>query len=250
MFRLLSALLVAAATVLAQNLPRIEISGSWWRPSPEGTIQSGIIPIDLQTDLAMRTDPQFFGTALIRVGGKHRIVIEGSPLRFSGRNRLNRTIVYNNRTYSFQDVITSEADLTYFFVGHQWDFIARERGNFGIRTGAAYLDANGSISSETTGITASSGYRIGIPLAGLGGEVFLVPRVLEIHGNVQGIPLGGYGHYVQGAAGAGAHFGPVGVRAAYRFINADVHERGAEGANRAGVAPQLGGPVISLVFRR
>lgn len=249
MLRVFPALLAASAA-LAQTLPRIEISGSWWRPSARGTIQSGIIPIDLRTDLDMRTDPQFFGTALIRVGGKHRIVFEGSPLRFSGRNELNRTIVYNNRTYTVQDVIASEADLTYFFAGYQWDFLARECGYLGIRAGGAYLDANGALSSESTGLSASSGYRTGIPLAGLGGEAFLIPRTVEIHGNVQGMPLGGYGHYVQGVVGGGVHFGPIGVRAGYRFISADVHEKGPEGSDRAGVAPQLAGPVISLVFRR
>jgi hypothetical protein len=212
-------------------------------------MQAGILPVDLRSDLALRNSTLFFGTAKVRVGGRHRIIVEGSPLRFEGRNTLSRTIVYNGRTYTISDQVESEADLTYFFAGYQWDFIARERGTIGLRTGGAYLGASGTIRSSTTSVEAGRSYRIGVPLAGLDAQAFLIPDLLELFGGVQGMPLGGFGRYVQAWAGAGVLIGPVGFRAGYRVLDADVHERGQEGATRTGVAPRIAGPVLSLVLR-
>jgi hypothetical protein len=249
MFRYVFLLTGAFLPLYAEGLPRLEVTGSWWRPWAKGTIQSGILPIELRSDLALRTGSQFFGTALIKVAERHRIVVEGSPLRYSGNNQLARTIVYNNRSYFVQDVIGAEADLTYFFLGYQWEFLSRNSGRLGLRGGGAYLDASGQITSASTGITASSSYRTGLPLAGLDGEWFVYRDLLEVHGGVQGMPLGGYGYYVQGGGGIGVHFGFLGIRAGYWAINADVHERGPAGTDRAGVAPDLAGPMFSIVLR-
>ncbi len=124
----------------------------------------------------MKGQWQFHGSALIRLGGRHRIVLEGSPLAFSGRNLLSRTVTYGGRTYNVQETIDSDADLTTAFAGYQYDLIWREGGHLGIRGGGEYIDANGALVSTSTGISASRGYRLGLPLAGLERRVRTNPR--------------------------------------------------------------------------
>jgi hypothetical protein len=240
------AFLCLAATLAAQDLPRVELNVAAWRQSIEGTIQSGIVPVDLRSDLALAETWRLAGSAHVRFAKRHGIVVEGSPMRFTGRNRLARTIQYNNRTYSMQDTLTSEAELAYVFGGYQWDFLARRGGHIGVRAGAAYLDASGTLRSETTGISATRGYRLGLPLAGVQGRI--EAGRFEIEGAVQGMTLGGYGHFVQGSFGAGARIaGGLGVRVGVILLDADIHERGEGGA---GVAPRIAGPAFTIFFCR
>lgn len=189
---------------------------------------------------------QFHGTALIRVKGRHRIVLEGSPLQFSGLNLLTRNVTYNGRTYLVQETVASEAEVSYAFAGYQYEILARPRGRLGVRAGGAYLDASGRLRSLSTGTEASRSYTIGLPVVGVEGRAMLIPRRLDIGGDVAGMTLGDYGRYVQGGGNIGMLFGAFAVRAGYRAIDADVHE--SSGSNPAGVRARFCGPVFSLVF--
>lgn len=247
--RLLLVAAVFGCVCAAQELPRFEVKASFWRPSVNGQLQSGIIPVDFRSDLALQQDWQFFGTALIRVGRRHGIVVEGAPLAFTGRNQLSRTVEYDGRLYNLRETLESEASMTYFFAGYQWDFLARQGGHLGLRTGGAFLEASGQLRSVSTGVTAARSYRIGLPLVGLAGRGFLYRRVVDVDGDVQGMSLGGYGHYVQGGASIGVNWRGLGFRGGYRVIDADVHERGEPGASRLGVAPRFFGPIFSVGWR-
>jgi hypothetical protein len=228
--------------------PRLEVNALVWRTSLRGTFQSGIIPVDLRSDLAMRSNWQFHGSALIRIAGRHRLVVEGSPLTFSGENLLARSITYGGRTYQIRETVGSSADLTTAFVGYQFDALSRTRGHLGLRAGAEYLDAAGLLVSRSSGVSASDGYRVGIPLAGLEGRIRIVPGWFDAGGEIQGMALGGYGHYVQGSASVGVGPGRVQLRAGYRWLDADVGEN-TSAANRIGVAARIGGPVLGITVR-
>ena len=241
--------LLLGGVAAAGELPQFEVKASFWRSSVEGQFQSGVLPIDLRSDLGLADRWQFLGTAVVRFGGRHGIVLEGSPLRFTGRNELRRSIEYNGRIYHVTETLESEAELTYFFVGHEWDFVARKAGHLGLRSGVAYLDASGTLASTSTGITAARSYRVPLPLVGLTGRGFLYRQLLDVEGDFQGMPLGGYGHYVQGGASVGVSVRGVGVRVGYRVVDADVHERGPVGSDRIGVAPRFSGPMVSVGWR-
>jgi hypothetical protein len=220
-----------------------------WYARAEGAVQSGVFPVDLRSDLALHNRWQFLGTLVYKPTPRNRIIVEGGPFRFAGSNLLSRTISYGGRTYLFEETVSSEAELTYFYAGYQRDLVARERGHFGVRGGGAYLDASGRISSESTSVSAARSYRIGVPLAGVDGRVYLAPRRLDIDGNLSGMKLGGYGHYVQGEISLGVSFGVMTLRAGYRMLNADVHENRPADVSRAGVSPQFTGPMFTIAVR-
>lgn len=223
---------------------KVELLALGWNIRTAGTIQSGILPIDLRSDLALQDSTRFLGKLMFKPGERHRVVLEGAPLEFTGENELARTIVYNGRSYSVRDTVSSAASLAYFYGGYQYDLVRGRRGHLGLGAGAAYLDASGRIASRTTGVTAARAQRIGLALAGIESTVAL-HRFVELGGDLKGLPLGEYGHFVHTSATARLMLGRVGVAAGWALIDADIHERGGT----AGVAARFHGPVFGLSLR-
>ncbi|MBI1899176.1 MAG: hypothetical protein HYZ57_20965 [Acidobacteria bacterium] len=248
-------LLVVAAfcpVALAQERgdARVEITAAFWRASVEGTLDSGIFPVDLQRDLALEERFTFFGKLAWRPAGRHRILIEGAPYRFSGRNRLRRDILFQGRVYSVEEEVVSEAEVDYLFAGYQYDLLRRPQGHLGLQVGAAYLDASGKLRSVDAGVEASRAQKIGLPLAGMEFRVFVLPRsrLLSATGEVKGMTLGDYGRYVHAVFQGGVAVGRVTLQAGYGVLDADIHEKGNASA-RAGIAPRFHGPVFSVQLR-
>jgi hypothetical protein len=245
--RLLVFTLGTVWTLPAQE--RVELIASAWRVHVAGTIQSGILPIDLQSDLALQDRYTFFGRLTVFPGERHGIVVEGSSLQMEGDNDLARTIVYNGRTYNVRDRILSSAELTTLYAGYQYNVLSARRGRLALGGGGAYVQAFGAIESVSTAAQASREHRVGLPLAAMDGRVNLLPDrdLLEVAGDLKGMSFGRYGRYVQAGVHFGINLGYFGFRVGYLMIDADLHE--ADGAS-AGVAPRLSGPAFSLVLRR
>jgi hypothetical protein len=238
----------AAAQDLDPESSRLEITGSFWSVDASGSIHANGTPIDLKSDLGVNQgQATFTGKLVAKPRRKQKIVVQGTPVRLDGSMNLSRSITYRGQTYSVSDRITSKADLNYFYAGYQYDLISRPGGHFGLEAGGAWLNATGTIVSQTTGITASKSETVGLPLAGAEFRVFPVHRRfdVEINGEVKGMAFGRYGHYVQASANAGIGFGPVLVEGGYRIVDMDIHTND----QISGVAPQFTGPVLSLVFR-
>jgi hypothetical protein len=241
-------MLTVGMACFLQGQERIELIASAWRVHATGTIQSGVLPIDLQSDLALQDRYAFFGRLTVFPGERHGVVVEGSSLQPEGDNDLARTIVYNGRTYNVRDRILSSAELTTIYAGYQYSVLSGRRGRLAFGGGGAYVKAFGEIESISTGAQASREHRIGLPLAAMDGRVKLLANreLLEVAGDLKGMSFGRYGRYVQGGVHFGINFGYIVLRIGYLVIDADLHE--ANGAS-AGVAPRLSGPVFSLVLR-
>ncbi len=237
---------------------RIEVTGSAWLVNSGGTIQAGgAVPsffstgtsIDLVSDLGVKQrQPTFYGRLVIKPGRKHRILLEGTPVRLDGMNTLNRTVIYHGQTFNVGETLTSSADVNYFFGGYQYDVISRPAGHLGFSVGGAYLNATGTINGVQSGLSATKSETLGLPLAGAEGRVFVIPgrKLLEIDGGVRGMAYGAYGHYVEGTVNGGIGFGPLTVQAGYRAESVDLHST-SNGGN--GVDVHLRGPIFSVQGR-
>jgi hypothetical protein len=241
--------LATAIGWVALGQERFEITASAWRIEPTGTIQSGIVPVDLRSDLALGERFGFAGRLIVFPSARHGIVIEGTRMTLEGDNDLARTIVYAGRTYNIRERIRSAAELTTVYGGYQYSVISGARGRLALGAGAVYVAASGSILGLSTGVQADRQHQIGLPLASVEARLFVMPgsNVLEIAGDLKGMAFGGYGRYFQGGIHGGVNFGRVGVRIGYRIIDADLHEDAA--GSGVGVAPRLAGPVFSVIFR-
>jgi hypothetical protein len=229
---------------------RIEVTGSAWRTQVEGELQSGVLPVDLRSDLNLPDTYNFLGRLVLKPGRRHRIIIDGGPFESSGTNQLSRSIVFNGRTYTIRDAIESTASLTSIYGGYQFDVISRNQGHLGFSVGGVYLNAEGSIRSATTGGSATRAYDLGLPLAGAEFRVFVIPgsRLLNINGEVRGMQFGGYGHYVRAMPAAGLSLGRITFQAGYAILDADIHENRPVG-DRTGVAPRFTGPFFGIQLR-
>jgi len=250
-FRACLVLLFLSFSAFAQDAAsdggKLDLTLSYWPVHSSGSIRAAGTSVDLRSDLGVgQNTPTFAGRLDLRFG-RSRVRFEGTPIRLTGDRNLQRTIVYQGRTFDISDRVTSSADLDYFYGGYEFDLISRPAGHLGIEAGGAYFSASGTITSQTTGITASRSETAGMPLAGVAFRAFPIHGRfdVEVNGEVKGMNFGGFGHYVQAAANIGAGRGHVLVEAGYRFIDADVHQTNGENA----VTPQFRGPVISLLLR-
>ncbi|MGI8961409.1 MAG: hypothetical protein ACR2IV_16940 [Bryobacteraceae bacterium] len=230
---------------------RVEITGSAWVVNSSGTIQAGtaLLPssvIDLKSDLGVtQRQPTFYGRLVAKPGRKHRIVIEGTPVRLQGRNTVSRTIIYHGQIFTVGETLQSSADVNYLFGGYQYNVISRSAGHLGFSVGGAYLNATGTVHGMQSGLAATKSETLGLPLAGAEGRVYVIPnrKLLEIDGGIRGMAYGSYGHYVEGTVNGGIGFGPLTFQAGYRAENADLHST-SNGGN--GVNVRLRGPIFSV----
>jgi hypothetical protein len=245
-------LIIFAGVLPAQETDReaftIEGSiGAWWI-RPAGHVLSNGTIVDLRSDLGMSSKhARPLLRATLKPTRKNRLVFETVPYKFEGNQALTRSFTFNNVTYTVQDRIASRADVNYVFGGYQRDLISTGMGHGGVLGGVAYLDGDASVRSETRGLSGTESARLPFPL--IGGEFRVFPGPgghLNVNGEVKGLPLGGYGHYIHTAIHAGISFGThITAQVGYSYLNADVHEKN----NGDGFKLDFRGPVISIQFR-
>src|SRR3954454_1063754 len=133
---------------------RFEITGFGWSTRVEGTLQSGILPVDLQSDLALADRWTFLGEFVWHPAPHHKLLVEGAPLRFEGFNTLSRTIDYRGREFNVQEAVLSRARLDYVYAGYEFDILSRERGHLGINIGGGRVYRGGATARVDTGVFA------------------------------------------------------------------------------------------------
>jgi hypothetical protein len=112
----------------------------------------------------------------------------------------------------------------------------------------AYVDATGTVRSQTAGFTGAETQSFPFPVAGAEFRAFLIPgsTLLTVNGGVKGMELGDYGHFVEGAINGGVGLGRhVILQAGYMVADADVHRKD----RTRGFTPRFTGPVFSVQFR-
>jgi hypothetical protein len=147
-------------------------------------------------------------------------------------------------------MLSSRQPLSRAFTEVQFDIIGRNQRHLGFSVGGVYLNAEGTIRSGTTGLSATRAYDLGLPLAGAEFRAFLIPgsRLLNINGEPRGMQFGGYGHYVRATPAVGLSFGRITLQAGYAILDADIHENRPV-TNRTGIAPRFTGPFFGVQLR-
>jgi len=228
---------------------RVELTASAWLVSPAGTIQSGIVPVDLRQDLQLdQSQPHFFGKLVLKPARRHRFMVEGVPYRLNGAANITRQIVFAGRTYTIQDFVTSTADIDYVAAGYQFDFVSRPQGHLGLSVGVGYVDATGTLTSRNFGFSGVEHQSFPFPQVGAEGRAFLLPHrsLLEVDGELKGTSLASYGHYLQFAVKGGVSLGHrLTIQAGYMRATADVHRQD----NTRGFNATFSGPIFGIQLR-
>jgi hypothetical protein len=224
---------------------RIEFTGSAWLTGPTGNLQASGTPVNFVTDLgAGAQKARFYGKLVFKPTRKQRIVVEGSPISFSGVKTISQSFVFLNKTYNVSQTVDTNANVNYAFGGYQYDPLSGQYGHLGFQAGVAYIGVQGTLVGVQSGITETKSFQAPVPLIGTEFRVFPIPhmKLVEIEGMVRGITAGGYGYFIEGGASGGLRYRMFSLLAGYREMFANVHQKGD---NANGVALHLKGPIFS-----
>lgn len=206
-------MIAAVPQLLAQNRDefdsyKIRLEASWIYATPSGSIEgsSGSGMIDLKKTLDYNGYSSFYGKLDWRFARKHHLYVAGSPFSRSKETVLNRTIVFEGKTYDVGLTAQSTLDANLYGIGYQYDIIRRKRGHLGIAAQFNLFDSYASISAaaQVTGdgvhhsaVSASASLLAPIPVAGPEFRLYLAnsPR-LFVDGQVYGMYFFGYGNFV------------------------------------------------------
>lgn len=142
--------------------------------------------------------------------------------------------------FNVHQTVRSSADLNYVFAGYQYDMVSGTMGHLGLSVGGAYLGTSGSITSVELGTTASKTVNVGLPLAGAEGRLFpwRGHKLFVVGGDIRGMDVGSYGHYLEVSGSGGVGAGPVTILAGYRTVRADLHASTGNQSRGRGCSPE------------
>src|SRR5437870_4265473 len=201
-----------------------EIEGRYWITRTDAQVRVerfGLATdIDLKKDLGVGDEGFPEGRVTFSHGG-NRFRFAFTPIHYTGDHDVNRTIIFNGRTYTFGTRVISSIDVNYLRFSWNYFFLRTSRLRIG-----PMLEGNGflqdlSLKAPSLGIEQSENLSVGAPAIGVAVEYN--PRgILHVQGEVAGISVGRYGYFVRSEAGVkltpGRH---VGITAGYRTF--DLH---------------------------
>jgi hypothetical protein len=249
--RLLFVLFAFALPLAAQEsllFPRFSVTGGTSpasfetnaRIDPEFGVQEGTL-VSFEHDLGLEDSRtlQRFGVQW-RPFNRHELAASYFSAPRSGREQINRTIVFRNQSYPVNALVTTQFDLDYASLTYTFWARRSDRDGLGITLGAATLSMDATVSSQQTNtlvsVTQQADTDVPVALAGLQGRVAMTPR---LHGeaSVATLPRVSIGDYSGDALTAAARleYRPLrwlGIGAAYHYfrLNVDVEQTTLKGA--------------------
>jgi hypothetical protein len=184
----------------------IEAALAWWSPEPKLIVSSESLGIpgdevDLVNDLGVEKKRLRELRLVLRPAPKHKFRINYLPIKYEAEARVQREFVFNALRYRINLPVNTEADLTTWRFGYEYDFISRSRGFVGVLFDLKYTNVDvvldSPIGREFTSQVAP------IPTIGVVGRGYVHPSV-SITGEVSffkvpenlGEQLNGEGRYL------------------------------------------------------
>jgi len=186
--------------------PAVEFEGRYWFPdfSLESRITDNGVgtDVDFSDDLAMK-DEDFAGGRFRWFTGEHSwIRLEYIPFDWEGDNRLNRTIRFNGKVYTFGTPVISDLEMDYGRLGWAWQFIDIGDGVFkaGPLLEAKAFRVKAKLKAPTLAIDDSWDTAFVLPTSGLVIDINPVDAI-NIYGEASGVNAGKHGYMFDAEAG-------------------------------------------------
>lgn len=130
----------------------VELAAAWWQPTPSVTIASESIgiagtDISLTDDLGVESARLLELRGTLRPGRKHKFRVARLPVRYQADATVSKEFVFNGLRYRVGLPVRTDAAFTAYRFGYEYDFVATDRGFFGVLLDAKYTDVNVSLSS-------------------------------------------------------------------------------------------------------
>jgi hypothetical protein len=225
--------LALALIPLTSSAFEIGARGYYWFPSLDGKLkvdEANIIgtTIDFENDLAIKNEDYPSVEAFVGVG-RHHLDLGYTKIDYSGSNVLTRDIVFNGKTYSIGDLVSSSIEYKMIDFHYQYDFIDLENVLAGFSLGGVlqvkYLD--GEVSLKTTGLDEKEDFTLPIPMVGLNLHIGIIADILEAR--VRGTIMTYSGNSMYELMGdiSWTPFPFIGIHGGYKTFVIDVEEEDA-----------------------
>jgi len=224
-------LALLAGPALADEV--VSLKAGYLKLSPEGTFSVGNagVPgtqINLETDLGYEDSEDYFVEGALQLG-PFRLGASYTPIEFSGRGVLNRTIDFNGKPFTVGAQAASDVSLDIIDANLTWNLINLDdtpvRFQLGPELSVKFVQADLSITGTSGGVTITETESADVPVPTLGARTRIgLSDFIAVVGRV------GYMEYDKNSfldADAQLEFSPipmVGVFGGYRYFDLQVDE--------------------------
>ena len=158
--------------------------------------------------------------------GNHHISLMYTKADYSGAKDLQRSIVFNGKTYSASAYVESDLEFTMIDAEYQYDIIDLENVLAGFSIGIIgkikYLE--GDVKIKGGGFDESESFKAPIPMLGLGVHVGILADILEARAKIAGIGYSGSTFYEGQADISLTPFPFLDIYAGYKIMKLDVDD--------------------------
>ena len=158
----------------------VELSGSFWNPTPFGVISAGNFEIvgssvDFVGDLGFQQTRFKDVRIVLRPSRKSRFRVQYTPVVYTAETQLKRSIVWSGQTYDANLPINSTFGWKVWRFGYEYDFLYTDRGFIGALIEARATDFSAELNSPLNNeYTTAKGP---LPAVGLVGRAYVLPEV-------------------------------------------------------------------------
>jgi hypothetical protein len=130
----------------------IEGAIAWWNPEPKVIFASESLgipgdSIDLAGDLGVEQKRLRELRVVLRPATKHKFRLNYLPIKYSAQAVVAREFVFNGQRYRIGLPVNTEADLTTWRFGYEFDFIYRSQGYLGVLFDLKYTNVDVTLDS-------------------------------------------------------------------------------------------------------
>ncbi len=204
----------------------VEAGVSFWKPTPEIVLNTGGSSTDFDlSDIFQLEDEQFREfRVFLKPGRKHRIRFQYTPIEYAKDTVVNRTFVFQGRTFNVNVPATADFSWKLMRLGYEWDFVATDRGFVGVIGEVKLNTVEATITSTALASVAATDVKAPIPTFGGIARGYLASSV-SVTAEFTGFKLtrddfrGKFFDFdVYGMAHVGRH---LGIQAGYRSLDVD-----------------------------
>jgi hypothetical protein len=169
----------AAAPAVGERY-NVEAGLTFWSPEPDLIISSESLgipggDIDLREDLGIVEKRIRELRLVLRPATKHKFRFNYLPMSYEAESVVRREFIFNGQRYRVGLPVNTEAKLTTYRFGYEYDFFYRDRGYVGVLVDLKYTDVEVALDSPigrefTTAVAP-------IPGIGVVGRGYVVPNV-------------------------------------------------------------------------
>jgi len=169
--------------------------GSYWFPSMKASVKAGSsgTEINLKDELGISDNNTYSVEAFAGIG-HHHLSLSYTPLDYTGRRNIAKTINFNNHNYVVGSDVSTDLHLKMLDGEYRYDLLNLENVLAGFSVNLIgkikYLDGEVRMNSIATGDEKKT-FGIPVPMIGAGVHAGLIANVLEARAKVAGIGYSG-----------------------------------------------------------